>query len=675
MATALDPAEDLRRLSEMDPPAVYAALDTGPGGLSADEARGRLSAYGANELPPTKKVRVGLRLLRQFRNLFNVLLLFATALSFVFGAVFGDASSLQMGWVILGVVLFNSAFSVGQEYRAERTVEALRRMIPANAKVVRGGNLIEIPVAEVVPGDVIDLEQGERVPADARLTSAFALAVDHATLTGESDPRPRSAEAGPPAPGSDVTELPNLVFAGTTVVSGSGTAVVVATGVRTRFGQIVTRTQEVPEEPSPLQREIDRFARSDFTVAIAVALIFLALAVLWRGLSPLAALLFMIGVAIDLVPEGFQLTVTLALAFSSVSMARSSVVAKRLASVETLGSTTVICTDKTGTITTGQMTVRKVWLGGESYTVTGEGFSPEGDVRRADVRLGPADSPVLRTACEVAALNNQASLVPPLDRAGRRWTAVGDTTEAALLAFAIKAGVKPKPLLQENPRIGLVPFDSTRKMMTSIHRTPEGVVAYTKGAGREVLERCVARLTAKGTEPLTAASRAEILAHVDDLSREAYRVLALAFRPLPRDPGEKGAPAVERDLVFVGLVAIQDPPRPETPNAVRVARDAGLRVFMLTGDHELTAEAIARQVGLLSAESQPVIPGAGAWVFEPRGVPQVGPTTRGQFSRSRLNHDDSVRVPRITGTTRPATLTAFGRPFSPATDTSMRLGW
>jgi len=608
MVDEVDIGKDPTRIAALDPAAAYASLGTGPAGLTSDEARRRLETHGPNVLPAERKAGVAAKVARQFRNLFNVLLLLASGLSFLVGVAFADPSSLQMGWAILGVVLFNTAFSVGQEFRAERTVEALRRLIPANVRVVRDGGLREVPAAHLVPGDVIGVEQGERVPADARLVTAFGIAVDHASLTGEAEPLPRMADAQVVREGAVPTDLANLIFAGTTVASGSGTAVVVSTGTRTRFGEIVARTQAVREEASPLQRALDRYARTNFVIAVAGGVVFLALALLARGVQPLLALLFMIGVIISLVPEGLQLTVTLSLAFSSLSMARAKVVTKRLASVETLGSTTVICTDKTGTVTTGQMTVRGAWIAGVAYEVTGEGFEPEGVVARDGRPVQVDGSPTLCRAAEIAALNNQSSLVPPLDRLGRRWTAVGDTTEAALLAFAVKAGIDLKRLALDRPRVGLVPFDSGRKMMTSVHRTPEGVFAFTKGAAREVLARCTARLTHSGEEPLGPEAVREVEVRVDAFAREAFRVLALAYRPLRDVPPEPAS--IERELVFVGVVAIQDPPRPEAAQAVRTARNAGVRVFMLTGDHELTAAAIARQVGLLTPGAQPVITGA-----------------------------------------------------------------
>jgi magnesium-transporting ATPase (P-type) len=577
---------------------LYAELQSSPEGLSAIEAARRLDARGFNILPEAKKVPFSRKALAQFRNLFNVLLIIAALLSFLSG-------SPPMGYAILVVVLMAVSFSLFQERRAERAVEALRQLVPEQVKVMRDGETKQIPVSHVTVGDVIALEEGDKIPADARLLTAFEVAVDNSTLTGESDPQRRSTT--PPLTPFDgpITEYPNLVFAGTVTTSGSGTAIVLATGVDTRFGEVVAVTRTVEEPLSPLQRQLDNAAKVNFYVAIGVGLLFLTVALAFVHLQISDSLLFMIGVMTSLVPEGLQVTVTLALALSSLTLSRRNVVVKRLSSVETLGSASVICVDKTGTITQGQMTVRKVWMGGQILNIAGEGYEPEGAVLAEGRRVWAKDRVDLRELCDVAALNNRATLVPPLDRRKSRWTAVGDTTEAALLVLAAKAGVDPKKSLAEQPRIGMIPFESGRKMMSSIHRVGnDRVIAYVKGAGLEILSRSTTVTWGDSIVPMTVDLATTIRRQIDAFAREAYRVLALALRELPAAL-EKYEPAtVENELTFVGLVAILDPPRADVPEAVFTARSAGLRVFMLTGDHELTAEAIARRVGIITgAES------------------------------------------------------------------------
>ncbi|HEV2231242.1 MAG TPA: cation-transporting P-type ATPase, partial [Thermoplasmata archaeon] len=476
-------APNLVRSSTLDLRDLFRELKTGPEGLRKEEANGRLRQFGPNELPSAKKPSIAQKAFVQASNLFNVLLIVAAILSFPTG-------SPQMGFAILGVVVFNLSFNILQEHRAERTVEALRRLIPANAKVTRDGEPASVPVAEMVPGDVFVLEEGDRIPADARLLSAFGLTVDQSVLTGEPSARERSAETRPDPSVQNPADCPNLVLAGTTVATGTGTAVVISTGARTVFGRIVTTTYAIEEPPSPLQEQLGAVGKLTFEIAFAVGFLFLAIALIFRQIPLAAGVLFMIGVMIDMVPEGLQLTVTLALVASSLSVAKRHVVVKRLSAVETLGSATVICTDKTGTVTTGQMTVRKLWIDGVLFDVTGLGYDPQGRIVLGRQRVTAADREDIRKACEIAALDNKATLTPPLDRRRQRWTALGDSTDAALVALSLKGGFDAKQVVRERPRVALIPFDSTRKMMTSIHRERSGrLVAYAKGAAQVILDR------------------------------------------------------------------------------------------------------------------------------------------------------------------------------------------
>lgn len=606
MALSSGAATDIKGLMRAPHEQFYANLRTTAAGLTAAEADRRLKEHGLNILPESKRVSVLSRAVVQFRNLFNVLLVFAAALSFFTGFTSHDSSSVNMGFAILLVVVASVLFSIFQEFRAERAVEALRQLVPANVRVQRDGKTAQIPVSRVVPGDVILLEEGDKIPADARLVSAFELSIDNSILTGESEPQPRYDHCATPEDCA-LEDITNLVFAGTTVASGSGTAVVVATGEKTRFGQVVGIASSVKEPLSPLQREINYTAKLNFVVAIGIGLLFLVISLQFLHLKFAESLLFMIGVMVSLVPEGLQVTLTLSLAISSLAMSRRNVVVKRLSSVETLGSTTVICTDKTGTITEGQMTVKKIWASGRLFDVSGEGYEPEGAVRLDGQKLRAADRKDLLALCETGALDNRATLVPPLDRRKYRWTAVGDSTDAALLVLAVKAGIDSKKLLEERPRASMIPFESRRKMMTSIHKDTRGnVVAHVKGAGNEVLSRCDSILWNDETIPLTKDLSNKIRSQIDSFAREAYRVIALAFRALPGESQKYEPASVEARLTFVGLVAILDPPRRDVAIAVQKARSAGIKIIMLTGDHELTADAIARQVGIIT-EPNPTV--------------------------------------------------------------------
>jgi len=601
MTDSSDIASNVGRLLRSPIESVFRELGSGPSGLTTSAAESKLSRYGPNRLPEAKNVPLTHKAAAQFKNLFNVLLLIAAALSFVTGWTSDDIGSIHMGFAILLVVVVSALFSLFQEHRAERAIEALRQLVPDNIKVMRDGKMRQLPSSKIVPGDVIGLEEGDKVPADARLISAFQITVDNSILTGEAEPQPRYDRCMNPE-GCTAEDISNLVFAGTTIASGSGTALVLATGTKTRFGQVVGLAHAIEEPLSPLQRELNYTARLNFVAAVGIGLLFLVIALQFLNLQLSESLLFMIGVMVSLVPEGLQVTLTVSLALSSIEMAKRNMVVKRLSAVETLGSTTVICTDKTGTITEGQMTVRRIWTSGLVLDVSGEGYEPDGSVFLEGRELKARDRTDLKLICEVAALDNKSTIVPPLDRRKYRWTAVGDTTDAALLVMAAKAGVDQKRALEEKPRVGMIAFESSRKMMTSIHLGKNGeVTAYVKGAGSEVLARCESMVWGDQVLPLTPARSEEIRNQIDDFARLAYRVIALAVRTLPSTADKYESASVEAHLTFVGLVAILDPPRRDVAQAVAKARSAGIRIVMLTGDHELTADAIARQVGIITS--------------------------------------------------------------------------
>jgi Ca2+-transporting ATPase len=589
---------------------LEAKLATSPEGLTSEEACARLKSCGPNLLPAQAKLRLYKKVLEQFRNLFNVLLLIAAGLSFFSGVTADDVTSYQMGFAIVGVVLLSVFFSIFQERRAEKAVDAIKDLVPRNAKVLRDGQIKHVPVADVVPGDLITLEEGDKVPADARVVKCYEFSVDNSMLTGESDPQKRMASELTEGDSADLYKCHNLIFAGTTVASGSSIAIVLRTGAGTEFGRIVSMAQSISEPPSPLQKELDGTARLNFAVAITVGILFLLVSLFFLHLTLTESVLFMIGVMVSLVPEGLQVTVTLSLALSSLAMSKRNVIVKRLSSVETLGSCTVICSDKTGTITEGQMTVRMAWIGGKTYQATGEGYEPEGMLTLDGVKVTHADNPELSTMCQIAAFDNTSTLVPPLDRRKSRWTAIGDSTDAALLVMAAKSGIQLKKLLAEQPRIGMVPFDSNRKMMSSVHKNGGKVVAYVKGAGNEILARCATVSWGGAVVELDDAKKAQIKAQMESFAKDAYRVLALAYRMLPGELETYSSESVETGMTFVGLAAIYDPPRPETPEAVFKARSAGIRIVMMTGDHELTAEAIARKVGIITSGDAIVMTGA-----------------------------------------------------------------
>ncbi|HXM57859.1 MAG TPA: cation-transporting P-type ATPase [Candidatus Dormibacteraeota bacterium] len=555
-------------------------------GLSADEAARRLAAHGPNELPHVPQRPLVLRFARQFTDLFAIVLQVAAAVTLAAYLVPPhDPGNLQLGAAILGVVVLNAAIGFLQEYSAERTAEALRALVPEVARVVRDGELAEVPARALVPGDLVVLEAGDSVSADCRVLEASQLSVDMAALTGESRPVTRMVTAPTAAP---ALERADLVFMGTSVVTGRGKAVVLATGIHTEFGRVYRLTAGTSSGPSPLQRQVARMARRVVGVALSVgALLF---AVRLAGGSPLvAAFVFALGVMVALVPEGLPATLSVSLAIGVRQMARRNALVKKLLAVEALGSTTVICTDKTGTLTTAEMTLQAVWEGGRRHAVTGVGYEPAGAVEDAG-----AAADVLRAGL----LCSNARLLPPDPQRRLGWRVLGDTTEGAILVAARKAGLDVAAESAARPRLAEFPFDSVRKRMTTVHADGAGLVALVKGAPQEVLPRC-RTIRWDGAElPLDGDLRRRAEAANDTMSAEALRVLAVARRRLPG--GQPSQREAEGDLELLGLVGMLDPPRPEVTAAVGACRRAGIRLVMVTGDYGLTAEAIARRLGMVT---------------------------------------------------------------------------
>jgi len=587
---------------------LYKELETGPEGLSDREAGRRLLKMGPNVLPKGKKTNLASRIVSQFSNMFNFLLLIASFLSFVSGLFFNDAGSIQMGLAILGVVFLNAIFSLFQEYRAQKAVQVIRSLIPTKTKVIRNSQTKEVDVTDIVPGDIVALEEGDRVPADLRLTSAFEVSVDNSALTGESDAQRRFATMSPAIATSTLYDLHNILFAGTTLVSGVAKGVVLSTAKNTEFGRIVSLSREAHEPLSLLEKDINYTAKIDLLAALLVSIIFFSAALLLVRLDFLTSIIFAIGVMISLVPEGLQLTVSLSLALTALIMAKRNVVVKRLSSVETAGSMTVLCVDKTGTITSGEMMVKKIWAAGKIFEVTGDGYSPDGYISFDGKKIGRREDPTISKPLEVSAFCNNATLNAPSDRIGR-WTVLGDPTDGAFLVFAGKGDFNVSKALAENQRIGLIPFSSQRRMMTSVHRDPDGkITAYTKGASLEVLKRCTFIFYENDRIPLTDEFRRVITKQIDDFASDGFRVLAMATKVLLNEPADLSQ-GIEEDMTFVGLAALLDPPRPRVEAAVKEARSAGIRVIMLTGDHELTAYSIAKKVGIITSKDQTVVTG------------------------------------------------------------------
>jgi P-type Ca2+ transporter type 2C len=537
-------------------------------GLSSERARSLLGEVGRNvieEAPGPSPLR---QFLANFVQLLALLLWAGAALALVAGMP-------QLSAAIVAVIVINAVFSYIQEHRAERAVAALRQILPRRVRVRRDGEEAEIDSEEVVPGDLLLLAAGDRVAADAALLESSELRVDESTLTGESAPAAPTEE----------------VFAGTFVTAGAAVAEVSATGMGTRFGRIAALAQQTHPRRSPLERELDGMTRAVALIALTIGVVFFVAAGFAGGMSTTDRFVFAVGVAVALVPEGLLPTVTLSLALATQRMARRNALVRRLASVETLGETTVICTDKTGTLTENQMTVQRIWVEGREVDVEGVGYEPFGRFRAGGEVVEPGP---LAELLRAGLLCNDARLI----HAESGWSVLGDPTEAALVVLAEKGGLRHEQEAARAPRLAEIPFSSERKRMSTIHRVGGERLVYVKGAAELVLPRCA----------LSEGQRAAASAAAAALEGDARRVLACARRTLPAGAGED-PDEVERELEFLGLVGMLDPPRPEVPEAIARSLRAGIRLIMVTGDAGRTAEAIARRVGLVQGEVH-VITGA-----------------------------------------------------------------
>lgn len=585
------------RMSEEE---LIRSLETSRDGLTSEESAARVERFGRNEIEVLKGTPLAVRFFANFYHLFAVLLWIGAALAFIGGLP-------ELAWAIIAVIIINAVFSFWQEYRAEKATEALERLIPPKARVLRGGRAIELLAGDVVPGDVLLLEEGDNISADARVIQEFDLRVNQATLNGESQPAGRVAT---PIAGEFLaaTEIPNLIYAGTSVAYGRGRAVVFATGMATEFGKIARLTQGIVQELSPLQKQMEGVTRIVAGLAVGLGLMFFALGYFVAGLTLIEGFLFAVGIIVANVPEGLLPTVTLSLAMGVQRMAKRNALVKKLSAVETLGSTTVICTDKTGTLTANEMTVRELWTPAADVEVKGVGYDPSGELR---IRSAPdrvaSDDPTVRALLTCAALCNGSRLSPP-DEQHHGWYVVGDPTEGALLVAAAKGEMSVVELQAAQARISELPFDSDRKRMTTVHAVGGGRTAYVKGAPKEVLAICTHVLTPNGVRDMDDATRAAVIERNDEMARTGLRVLAMAQRDVP-EQARYDIEGTERDLTFIGLAGMMDPPRGEVVETVGKARRAGIKIIMITGDYGLTAESIARRVGIVRGERPRMVTG------------------------------------------------------------------
>lgn len=567
-------------------------------GLTKDEARQRLEKFGPNVLQEEKRRKVLQLVTDQFKDAFIIMLLIAAVLSYVVGQTQGEG--VEDAILIAIIVALSAVVGFIQEYRSEKALEAMRKLTAPTARLIRDGMEITVPSREVIPGDIILLEAGDRVPADARLFGIASLRTDEAPLTGESTPVEKSIDILDE--NTPVADRKNSVFMGTHTVFGHAKAAVTSTGMNTEFGKIAGAVQAIEEEKTPLKSKLDVFAKKLGAVIIGLCVVIFALEIVEHGVGINALVegfMTAIALAVSAVPEALPALVIVTLALGARDLARRNAVVRKLASAETLGSTTVICADKTGTLTKGEMTVRKLYANRQVVEVTGVGYESKGEFHLGGSTINPLEDDHLNLLLRISTLCNNAHYD------GQKIT--GDPTEGALIVAAAKAAMVRGTLEKQYPRVEEIPFSSERKRMTTIHTTPkEGKVAYVKGAPEVILEYCTHILEDGKVKKLTKDKKKEILKVNEKMATEALRILGMTYRKLPDTMEQFTEKNVERDLIFVGLEGMIDPPREEAIKALALCKQAGIKNVMITGDHRLTAIAIAKELGMMEGSKREI---------------------------------------------------------------------
>nr|AGF93422.1 calcium-translocating P-type ATPase, PMCA-type [uncultured organism] len=601
-----------KKYYQMSSSELFENFDTSGDGLSEEEAKERLEKYGKNELQAKLKTPKWLLLLSQFRELLVLVLIVAGVLSILIG-------SYKTAIAMFIIVIINAIIGFIQEYKAENILERLKELVESPAKVVRDGELVEVSQDKLVPGDIIKVEEGDKIPADIRIIESLNLRTNDFSLTGESMPQDKYVNAL-----EDVVSLAdrnNMAYVGTTVASGSATGLVVATGMDTEMGKVTDLTQKTGEIKSPLQKELDNLARKLTGIVIVISGSLL-LFTLWQGFSTFTSMIYAIGIAVSSVPQALPAQVTVALSTGSKRLADKNAVVKSLPSVETLGSTTVICTDKTGTLTKNEMTVRSMWFNGEKFELTGTGYEPEGEIRDEEGEsLSQEEIDEIEILMDSATMASNAEVHEP-DEEHDRWYPIGDPTEAAIITASRKIGTRSPQEDEENPEIQEFSFDHQRKRMSSAREIRERYslekisdifgnkrILAMKGATDSVLS--VSKYIYKDGEvqPITEEDKDRVREMNRKYSEKAMRVLAIAYRPL-EESGDYEMEEVEKEVVFLGLIAMIDPPKEGVSEAIKKAHEAHVRTFIMTGDHATTARAVAEEIGLSgTAKSSKVVTG------------------------------------------------------------------
>ncbi|MCF6096659.1 calcium-transporting P-type ATPase, PMR1-type [Thermovorax subterraneus] len=564
-------------------------------GLSSETAQQRLKEFGYNELVGKKGPTLFEMFLDQFKDFLVIILIVASLISILIGEVIDSL-------VIIFIVILNAVLGVVQEHKANKALDALKKMAAPEAKVIRDSTVHVIPARELVPGDIVLLEAGNYVPADLRLVESVNLKIDESALTGESVPVEKDAEKvlnGEVPLGDRI----NCAFMGTVVTYGRGKGIVVSTGMKTEIGMIATMLESYEEEITPLQKKLEETGKVLGIASLVICGVVFLMG-LFRGIPFLEIFMTAISLAVAAIPEGLPAIVTIVLALGLQRMVKRNAIIKKLHAVETLGSTTVICSDKTGTLTQNQMTATKIFTDGQFFSITGEGYRPFGDFYLNDKKIDPRSNPALEMLLKIGALCNDAKLEEiSQEQDSPSWRILGDPTEGALVVAAAKAGLVTSELEKSEPRVKEIPFDSDRKLMTTIHPCGGKYVAYVKGAPDVLLSRSKYIYKTNQILPLTQDDIEEINAANKTMASQALRVLALAYRPLEKLPEEPKSEDIEKELIFVGLIGMIDPPRPEAIEAIKICKQAGIRPVMITGDHKDTAVAIAKELGLMENET------------------------------------------------------------------------
>lgn len=560
-------------------------------GLSKSEAQKRLQEFGPNQLLEQQKVSALHLFFAQFSSFIVWILISAATIA-------GVLREWIDALAIITIVILNALLGFFQEYKAEKSLAALRKMVTRSSKVIRDGKLQTLPSKKIVPGDLVLIEAGDHIPADGRFIKSFGLSTQEAALTGESIPIHKTAES---LEGQDLSvgDKKNMGFLGTVAVSGKGYMIVTETGIQTELGKIASLLQQGNEEQTPLQKRLHELGLRLVWICLGIVSLVFAFGFL-KGTPLIENFLISISLAVAAIPEGLPTIVTIALSIGVHKMARRNALVRRLPSVETLGCTTVICTDKTGTLTQNEMTVRSIWINNTYIDVTGIGYSPEGNFEINHLTINPQDIPGLLMALKIGILCNSAELHQTHDHL-KNWNITGDPTEGALLAVAGKANLFKQYLETENPLISEIPFDSERKRMSMARQTNEGLILFIKGAADIILAHSEAILINGKIEFLSTELKKNIVDANAYLASQALRVLAVGYRPLPQNA--KIDHTLEDKVIFVGLVAMMDPPRPEVKKAIEICENAGITTVMITGDHKETAIAVAKELNLLKSDS------------------------------------------------------------------------